>query len=531
MSVAPDCSARAGCPADTLDEFMLAAARSTPDKPAVVEPNAGGGLAVVSYCELEQRVNDYTEPLAGLGLDVGDRVVVESHTSAPAIVMLLACSRIGAAFIPVSPDTPDLRLQSIIEATDPVLHVRASGGIRRELPQAVPTAHFGASGLVVEGRPAPRNRHRRAAVGTDTAYIIFTSGTTGRPKGVVMSHHAALAFYRGALRFGVVCGEDRVATTAPLQFDVSLFDISITLGCGATVVPVPRELLSFPRRLLGFLRETQVTTVHAVPSLWRPLLRHEAGGIAQLDHLRGIMFTGENFPLPELRHLQRLLPGRRIINAFGATETVAFSFADVPNPLPENRARLSIGHGYPGGEMFLVDENGKPVDTPGEVGEIYVRGPSMFTGYWDDPAATREVLVADPLNPRSGQIVYRSGDLAYRGEQGELYFCGRADSMVKIRGNRIELGEIERQLLEYPGVRAAIAVAAPSADGELSLSAFVVFSPEVTDTDPAHLIDQCKRTLPAYMIPRKIHVLKELPLTTNGKINRLALTELGTDDR
>jgi amino acid adenylation domain-containing protein len=531
MSVAREFSFLAGHPADTLDEFVLAPAAVVADKPAIVERSAAGDIDKVSYRQLEHRVHEYATALAGLGVGVGDRVIIEAHTCSTAIAMLLACSRLGAAFIPVDPDTPDLRTGSIIEMTEPVLHVRAAGLAHREPHPATPTAWFGLDGITTDHVPPVRPRPRRAVVGTDPAYIIFTSGTTGRPKGVVMCHHAALAFYRGAQRFGVVSDSDRVATTSPLAFDVSLFDISVTLGSGGTLIVVPREFLTFPRRLLSYLRQTRATVVHAVPSLWRPLLRHEAAGVAELDHLRGILFAGENFPLAELRHLRGLLPRLRVINAFGATETVACSFSDVPNPLPDDAEGLSIGHGYPGAEILLIDEDGAAVELPGSVGEMYIRCPSLFTGYWNDPAATSGVLVPDPVDPRTGQVVYRSGDLAYRGALGELYFAGRADSMVKIRGNRIELGEIERGLAEHPAVTSAVAVPVPAADGELWLAAFVVIPPDSREIQPAELVELCKQTMPAYMIPRRIHVLDELPRNVNGKADRSALIAMAKADR
>ncbi|MFE7779320.1 amino acid adenylation domain-containing protein [Streptomyces sp. NPDC057445] len=514
-------------PADILDEFVLAPAALTPDKPAVVERGPSGRVETVSYRELAQRVEDYAKQLTAAGLHAGDRLIVESHTSSSAIALLLACARLGAAFIPVDPEIPARRLESIIDTTGPVALFHPAGRPGRGPNESLPTATFDADGITFDRTPPARPRRRHKVVGTDTAYIIFTSGTTGLPKGVVMSHRSALAFYRGTQRFGAVSADDRVAGTSPLAFDVALFDICVTLASGATLVVVPRDFLSFPRRLLGFLRQTRATVVHGVPSLWRPLLRHEPEGVAELgEHLRGILFAGENFPLPELHRLRALLPHLRVINAFGATETVACSFAEVPNPLPEDTEILSIGHGYPGAEILLVDEVGEPVGEPGIVGEMYVRCPSLFTGYWNDAAATRAVLVPDPLDPRPGQLVYRSGDLAHRGPSGELYFCGRADSMVKIRGNRIELGEIERRLAEHPAVTAAVALTVTQPDGEPALAAFVVApSAEVTTAELARL---CKQTMPAYMVPKKILFLDELPLTANGKADRTVLAELAT---
>ncbi|MFF0304504.1 amino acid adenylation domain-containing protein [Streptomyces sp. NPDC004562] len=516
-------------PADTLDAFALAPVSRTPDKPAVVECDASGAVTSVSYRVLARRVDAYAEGLAAGGVGIGDRVVVASQTSASAIAVMLACSRVGAVFVPVDPDIPALRLDAIIESTGPAAVLRPPGAADSGHGKA-PSGTFEADGgITLTGAPMPRARHRRTTVGGDPAYIIFTSGTTGRPKGVVLSHHAALAFYRGTQRFGAVTPDDRVASTSPLAFDVALFDICVTLGTGATLIAVPRAHLSFPRRLLGHLKETGATVVHGVPSLWRPLLRHEPDGVASLgEHLRGILFAGENFPLTELRRLRTLLPHLRVVNAFGATETVACSFAEVPDPLPEDAEALSIGHGYPGAEILLLDEAGRPVDEPGVAGEMYIRCPSLFSGYWDDPEATRRVLVPDPLEPRSGQLVYRSGDLAYRGPSGELYFCGRADSMVKIRGNRIELGEIERRLAEHPGVTSALVLALDGPDGEAALTAFLVV-PGGTVT-PAELAERCRRSMPAYMTPKRFLFLDALPLNANGKVDRPALRALAAAD-
>ena len=511
-------------------DFMLASVKTTPDRPAVIQPT-DDGFTTVTFRQLERQVHDYAVSLDELGLDIGDRCILESDTSASAIAMFLACSSLGLTFIPVSPDTPAQRLQSIIGTTEPALHLQTDSGRREGIPEQVGTARFGPDGLRVGRPPTPRTRHRHEVTGTDTAYIIFTSGTTGRPKGVVMSHRAVVAFYHGMLAQNIVTNEDRVATTSPLQFDFSLLDIGLGLGSGAAVVPVPRDRLQWPRRFMGFLQDAEVTHVNGVPSIWRSTLRNESELLAGLEHLRSILFCGEDFPLPELRHFQRLRPGTRIVNCYGATESMACSFADVPNPIPDDLARLSIGFAHPGAEMIIVDENGRPVERPGAVGEIYLRSPALFSGYWDEPETTAATLVPDPLNPRSGHTVLRTGDLAYRGDHGELYFCGRADSQVQVRGNRVELGEIERRLLAFPGVAASAAVLLPRVDEEPVLSAFLVMESQAKAFDKMELRAFCMEALPGYMIPQELHVLEELPVTPHGKVDRTALAARFGADR
>ncbi|WP_405782644.1 AMP-binding protein [Streptomyces sp. NBC_00859] len=525
---------QAGSAGEFLHDFLLGAVRHTPDRPAVVESVRAGHTAVTTYRELDSLVHAYATALEGLGIETGARVILEAETTALSIAMLLACSRAGLTFIPVSPETPGLRLLAIVGAARPALHLQAVDGARDDIPQDVGTARFGPEGLHMERAPARRPPCRRTACVTDPAYIIFTSGTTGRPKGVVMSHRAVVAFYRGMLACRLAGPDDRIASTSPLQFDFSLLNIGLALGSGAAVVPVAPRLVRWPRHFLRVLRETAATQVNGVPSIWRQSLRFEPERLAALQGLRRVLFCGEVFPPAELRLLQELLEQAQFTNCYGATESMACSFELVPKPLPATAERLSIGIAHPGAELFLVDDLGRIVEEPGMPGELHLRSPALFTGYWDDPVATRSALVPDPLSPQSGQQVLRTGDLGVRGENGEFYFCGRTDSQVQINGNRVELGEVEQQLLSHPGVSAAAAMALPGPGGGTRLTAFAVLTGAVdgsamhgSDSDGGSadggLRDFCARTLPPYMVPQEVQLVDTLPTTANGKVDRAAL--------
>ncbi|MGA5797194.1 amino acid adenylation domain-containing protein [Streptomyces cellulosae] len=517
-------------PADNLYRLLMGPATSTPDKPAVVEADENGVLEEISYRRLDDRVREYAAVLDGLGLDVGDRVVIEADTSASSVALLLACAKLGLPFVPVSPQTPHTRLRSIVRTVEPALHARADALAPREPSEAGGTARFGPDGLVVERPPARKVRRRRNVLATDTAYIVFTSGSTGRPKGVVMSHRAIVSFLRAMREDGLAGPDDRVAGTSPLQFDFALFGIGVALSNGAALVPVRREQLDSPRRMVGFLRDAEVTQVHGVPSLWRPVLRVDPDLLKGLERLRSVVFAGEEFPLPELRRLQETLPGVRVVNGYGATESMAASFTDVPDPLPDGQERLSIGYAHAGAEMTLVDLRGEVVTRPGEIGEIYLRSPALFTGYWNDPDATAAVLVPDPVDPRHGQRVLRTGDLARLGAEGELYFVGRSDHQVQIRGNRVELGEIEGVLSHLPDVTAAAATLVPHAGTHVLAAAVVLHRPDA-ELDESAALALCARELPAYMVPRSVRALAELPLTENGKVDRASLTRTLTAPR
>ncbi|WP_343235101.1 AMP-binding protein [Streptomyces sp. SID10853] len=524
-----------------LHDFLLGAVALTPDRPAVVESARAGQTTVTTYAELGSLVQTCTGALEQLGIETGARVILESETTALSIAMFLACSRAGLTFIPVSPEMPDARLLSIIGTARPALHLQTADGARTDIPQEVGTARFGPGGLAVERTPDWRTPRRHTPCVTDPAYIIFTSGTTGRPKGVVMSHRAVVAFYRGMLAHRLATPDDRIASTSPLQFDFSLLNIGLALGTGAAVVPVPPRLVRWPRHFLRVLRESGATQVNGVPSIWRQALRYESERLAELRGLRRVLFCGEVFPPAELRRLQELLPQAEFTNCYGSTESMACSFEPVPRPLPETAERLSIGIAHPGAELFLVDDTGGIVEEAGVPGELHLRSPALFTGYWDDPAATRAALVPDPLSPQSGLLVLRTGDLGVRGKDGEFYFCGRADSQVQINGNRVELGEVEQQLQAYPGVTAAAALAVRGPDGGQRLTAFAVLAAHTAQPATAHraapdvpegeadgadagaLRDFCARTLPPYMVPQEIQLVDTLPTTANGKVDRTAL--------
>jgi amino acid adenylation domain-containing protein len=496
-----------------LHEYLLRHAESTPGATAVVD-----GRHAWSFAELAARAARAADRLAAAGVGCGDRVVLALHPSAPAIAVELGCGVLGAAFVPVSPEAPPGRLRSIVEVSRPALVVtenRASadawGGVDGAFLEKDDVEVPHAAGRSPAPKPLP----------TDAAYLIFTSGSTGTPKGIVMSHGAAVTALESAAGIGIP-RSTRLASLSPLQFDFSIIDMGLSLGCGATLVLVPRLLVLQPARCLDYLIEQRVTQIDCVPTVWRQLARL-AGWATRLSKLHTFLYGGEGFSPAEIDILQRELPQTRIVQAFGHSESILCSFAVLDRPVATERGRVTIGNAIDAMEMFILDDEGRSVDEPGAVGELWIRGAALFSGYWEAPEATAARLVADPRHPTEGGRAFRTGDLVFRDREGRLYFFGRKDAQIKIAGNRLELEEVEAVLEGEPGVERAVAAAA-TIDGRTEVIAFLV-APHLTREGARTLRQRCGERLPHYAVPRRIVLVPDLPSTLNGKADRRRLLE------
>lgn len=506
-----------------LDEFCLRHADSRPEKPAIVSASES-----VTYAELVARVETLAKQVERLGLGAGDRALIVSHPTVDAIALELALSQLGVAFGPVSPETPHSRIAELVESVHPELIVE-TGGVGSYVKQVL--GHEPAWAVVQKGslelRTASaaetvREPRRQKRLATDPAYIIFTSGTTGSPKGIVMSHGASLSALGGAC--GMMDDRDaRVGSISPLQFDFSLLDMGLALGTGATLVLVPRLLALHPKGFVDFLVEHQVTQMDCVPSIWRAILRSDRSLVRELSQLRTLLYGGEGFAPQEIRDLQELMPNVRIMQAFGHSESILCTFGEVPRGFCDQRDRASIGYSFPEMEVFLINEEGACVRSPGKLGEMYIRGPALFSGYWNKPDLTAERLIPDPRYPESQERVFRTGDLAFWGEAGELYFWGRGDTQVKVAGNRVELEEIEATLKTHALVVDAVAVLENKGDRERILAFIVGDEREFGAARLQELRSTCAARLPRYAVPHEFVFTDVMPVTANGKVDRSAL--------
>lgn len=478
------------------------------------------------------RLDDWSSRLSGLlrsrGIRRGDRVGILLPKGPEQIIAVFGVLKSGAAYVPLDPFWPIRRIRAI--ASDCSLRAVIGTGSRlqaltsawssplmrqTETPFSVQIPGDDWETLE-DAFPQVCDR----LIEEDLAYVLYTSGSTGRPKGVAISHRASLSFVEWAGDTFQVDNSDRLSNHAPLHFDLSVFDIFASVRSGSTMVSVPEELSSFPLEMVRFLVRERVSIWYSVPAALIQML--DAGlSTARLDHLRTVLFAGEVFPHKHLRRLRHALPQCRLFNLFGPTETNVCTFHEV-SKVPRDEAQGSvIGTPCANTEVWIETETGEPAGT-GQKGELVVRGPSLMSGYWNQPEETARVLQKDfhgGIERRS----YRTGDWALQGPDGVLTFLGRRDDLIKYRGYRIELGEIESVLLEVEAVKEAAVIAHSRGLTEPEIVAFlVVIHPSANDSLLSRYV---RERLPRYMLPARFLFLDALPRTSTGKVDRRSLLE------
>ena len=358
---------------------------------------------------------------------------------------------------------------------------------------------------------------RRRMIDTDTLYVNFTSGSTGSPKGVAVSHRNVLDFipvFTDAFRINA---SDVLANQAPFDFDVSVKDIYSGIFTGASVLIIPTPYFTQPTVLMDYLCDHHITVLIWAVSALCFLTTMNALAYRLPDDVRAIMFSGETMPVKHLRKLQKYLPNTMYVNLYGPTEITCNCTYYVVDRTFEDGENLPIGIPFQNERVFLLDENDKPVTEPGPLGELCVSGTCVASGYWRDPDRTAAVFTQNPLNTNIYDRIYRTGDLIRILPNGDWVYASRKDFQVKHMGHRIELGEIETRLVSIPGVERAL-VQYLHEKGRIL--AFVCGS-----ADKEHILPELRRDLPEYMIPNVFIFVDSMPLTKNGKIDRAALMQ------
>jgi amino acid adenylation domain-containing protein len=506
-----------------LQQLLATSAERYPEKPAV---EARG--RALTYGELQTRSNQLAHLLRERGVRRGDRVGLFFPKAVESLVAMLGVLKAGAVYVPLDPHAPTRRVAGIAENCGVRALVTTAERLRAldasSLACAVLVSGEGQGDAEIPWTALdayPTTTPPELSVEGDLAYILYTSGSTGQPKGVMLTHRNALTFVDWCATTFDIRSEDRLSNHAPLHFDLSVFDVYNALGAGATVSMIHEEIAVFPQRLAALMESQGLTVWYSVPSALVYLLLHGDLGTRDLDRLRLVLFAGEVFPMKYLRQLADVLPRAELYNLYGPTETNVCTYHRVDRWRLAGQERLPIGRACANTETLALDPDGGVIG-PGEIGELYVRGPSVTPGYWGDPAKTQRALVPNTLQPHLGERLYRTGDLVTPDEHGEYLFLGRRDSQVKSRGYRIELGDIEAALYAHPSVAEAAVIAVPDGEVGSRLRGFVALKPGESLTAGA-LQAHCGGLLPRYMVPESIELRPELPKTSTGKTDRTRL--------
>lgn len=444
---------------------------------------------------------------------VREPIAVYMKKSVRCIVAFLGIIYSGNFYVPIDTKAPMLRIKKILENLSPTAIIYADSEERLDGNWE--------NLLFSEAMQESDKRFydmKHAILDVDPLYVMFTSGSTGIPKGVVVSHRSVIDYIEwlsDTFHFDetVVFGNQ-----APFYFDNSILDFYMTLCCGATMVIIPEMLFSFSGRLLEYMENKKINTIFWVPSALIGIANSDAFNKVKLPKLEKILFCGEVMPNKQLNMWRRQYPEALYANLYGPTEITDVCSYYIINRSFEDDEVLPIGQACRNTEILVLNENDELVKD-NEVGELCVRGISLSKGYYGDFAKTEEVFVQSPLNNKWKDLIYRTGDLVKYNDKNEIIYICRKDYQIKHQGYRIELGEIETAVASVLGVLRAAAV---YDDKNRSILVFCV----AKDIEPKSIYKELKNKIPQYMLPDKITLVDQMPMNANGKIDRGFLRNL-----
>ena len=490
-------------------EYLEATVARCPERPAYVDD-----ATELTFAQVSARARAVGSARCAKGF-INEPVVVYMPKKPDTVAAFYGCVYAGDCYVPIDPEMPRFRIELIFKTLMP----RA---VLCDKDTAGEIASYGYTGDVLiyeELIEGPIDDTALAAVrdrqiDTDPIYIVFTSGSTGVPKGVIGCHRAAIDYIEELCKILDLSENSRFANQSPLYFDACLKELYPTMKFGAVTYFPPKQLFMFPVKLVEYLNEHKINTICWVASALTIISSLGTFETVKPEYLRTVAFGSEVFPIKQYKRWKEALPQATFTNLYGPTETTGMCcFYRVNRDFAPDEV-IPIGRPFPNREIILLNEKNERA-AKGEVGEICVRGNSLTLGYFNAFDKTAEAFVQNPLNDRYPELIYRTGDLGRYNERGELTFVSRKDHQIKHMGHRLELGEIEANVNLTDGVSMSCCLY----DKEKQrIKLFYV-----GELDEKELLEILKEKLPRYMLPARIVKLEALPLTPNGKIDRMAL--------
>ena len=493
----------------------------------------------LTYSALASLANGLALLLLEQGVKRGDRIGIFMNKGLDSPVAMHGIMKAGAGYVPLDPLAPASRIAFVIRDCGIRLLITSDSKLEQSQLLREETGLevlLGVSGSYEGFRCISWEKIHSCAADTprdialteqDLAYILYTSGSTGVPKGIMHTHRSGLSFAQWAAETYKLTGEDRLSNHAPLHFDLSTFDFFAAAIAGATTVVIPEGITKFPASVSHLMQDERLTIWYSVPFALMQLLERGRMHERDLSSLRWILFAGEVFPTKHLRELMVTLPHVRLSNLYGPTETNVCTYYNVPS-LPENPDEsIPIGRPCANIESLVVDPDGNTV-APGEVGELLIRGGVVMRGYWGRPDLNERSFFRRRVFGQFEDIFYRTGDSVKALPDGNLKYLGRKDRQIKVRGYRVELDEIEVALLSHESVKEAAVYSVQNSEGTVLIEAAVI-GKEQGELEEDELFNLLAARLPHYAMPAKIRIVEVFPRTSTGKINRNELESLLAD--
>ena len=487
----------------------------------------------VSYGDLYRLSNKMGRSLSKNGVKGGDRIAVILPKSINLIRAILGVLKADAIYVPVDPKAPIRRMKEILADCSPS-GIVCDKSTMAKIDSAVRGNHnrvnvwvlgigkasdsgrefIGENEIKLESSKEPRYNN----IDKDIAYIIYTSGSTGKPKGVMISHFNIYNYIDWATDYFKIDENDNVLNTSHFYYDMSTFDIYCTLHTGASLTIVPEKTLLFPSGIMDIIEKKEITIWKGISSLFGYCVKIKSLRPERIKSLKKIIFSGEALATKYLIEWMKTYPGKEFYNAYGPTECTGISTFYRIEEIPRDAGLIvPIGKACANSEIFSLVGGSKPVRA-GEVGELYIRGSSVGSGYWNDRERTTRSFVPNPLNEKFEERVYKTGDLVRQLEDGNFVFIGRIDNQIKHMGYRIELGEIEHVLQGVEHIK-DVAVIAVSENGDENNK--IIAYIEVDEEGSVDEIQiQAKDRLPKHMVPEKYEVVNRIRRLENGKVDR-----------